>query len=269
MISICSRQAEEQVSLDQLQALVHHRRRVDRDLGAHVPVGMGDGLLGRRLFHLVEARCGTARPRRSGSSGRWRGDGAARGPGRWRCARCPRAAAPSRRLRVTRSPAQTSTSLFASATTAPRRAATRVGSRPAEPTIAAMTQSAGRFAASTTAAGPAAASIAVPASACFSVRYSPSWQTTSGPARHARIASAEFPARRPAPRRERFRVPGRRGRACSADRAGRTQNRDAARHRPKGYQPVIPSPPTQTDERHRRGRRELRRPDRTARRARE
>ena len=67
-------------------------------------------------------------------------------------------------------PAQTSASLLASATMAPRRAATSVDSRPAKPTTAAITHSAGRVAASTTASGPAAASIEVPARASFSAR---------------------------------------------------------------------------------------------------
>ena len=67
-------------------------------------------------------------------------------------------------------PAQTSASLLASATMAPRRAATRVGARPAKPTTAAITHSAGRAAASITASGPAAASIDVPASASLSAR---------------------------------------------------------------------------------------------------
>ena len=53
---------------------------------------------------------------------------------------------------------------------APRRAAQRVGASPAKPTIAAITHSAGRDAASVTASGPAAASIDVPVRASFSAR---------------------------------------------------------------------------------------------------
>ena len=55
----------------------------------------------------------------------------------------------------------------AAGTAAPRSAAASVGLRLAAPVIAAMTQSAGRCAASTTASGPAAASIRVPESSAF------------------------------------------------------------------------------------------------------
>jgi hypothetical protein len=67
--------------------------------------------------------------------------------------------------RSIRSPAQTRHSLLASATAAPRRTAASVGPSPAAPTIAAITQSAGRSAASISASSPAAASIPLPASA--------------------------------------------------------------------------------------------------------
>ncbi len=70
--------------------------------------------------------------------------------------------------RMKRLPAQTSTSLLAKATMRPWRTAARVGSRPAAPTIPAMTQSVGRSAASTTAARPQAVSIPLPESASFS-----------------------------------------------------------------------------------------------------
>ena len=53
-----------------------------------------------------------------------------------------------------RLPAQTSTSLLAKATMRPARTAARVGASPAAPTMPAITQSAGRSAASTTASGP-------------------------------------------------------------------------------------------------------------------
>ena len=39
------RQLEQMVRLDQLEALVHHRRRVDRNLRAHIPSRMSDRLL--------------------------------------------------------------------------------------------------------------------------------------------------------------------------------------------------------------------------------
>ena len=92
---------------------------------------------------------------------RWRGSST------WKMALCSEStgssAPPDSSIASIRSlPAQTSVSLLASATMAPRRAATRVDSRPAKPTTAAITHSAGRAAASMTAAGPAAASIEVP-----------------------------------------------------------------------------------------------------------
>ena len=60
--------------------------------------------------------------------------------------------------RMNRPPAQTRHSLLASATVAPRSMAASVGFNPTAPLIAAITQSAGRCAASTNAASPAAAS---------------------------------------------------------------------------------------------------------------
>ena len=65
-------------------------------------------------------------------------------------------------------PAQTRHSLLASATVAPRLAAASVGFSPTEPLTAAITQSAGRSAASTSAASPLAASMPVPESASLS-----------------------------------------------------------------------------------------------------
>ena len=40
--------------LDHLQALVQHRGRIDRDLAAHAPVGMGAGLRGRDVVQVFE-----------------------------------------------------------------------------------------------------------------------------------------------------------------------------------------------------------------------
>ena len=51
-LDLLRRQPEQQVRLDQLEALVHHGGRIDRDLGAHVPVGMGQRLLRRGLGHV-------------------------------------------------------------------------------------------------------------------------------------------------------------------------------------------------------------------------
>ncbi|MGY4240727.1 hypothetical protein ACVIIZ_002135 [Bradyrhizobium sp. USDA 4523] len=66
------------------------------------------------------------------------------------------------------SPAQTKHSLLASATVAPRSTAASAGFSPAAPLTAAITQSAGRAAASIIALSPAPHSVRVPASASFS-----------------------------------------------------------------------------------------------------
>ena len=66
-----------------------------------------------------------------------------------------------------KSPAQTRHSLFASATVAPRSTAASAGFNPAAPLTAAITQSAGRDAASIIALSPAPHSVRVPASASF------------------------------------------------------------------------------------------------------
>ena len=62
------RQAEQVMRLDQLEPLVHQRRRIDRDLRAHRPFGMRDRLLRRRRPQLLRRRgAGTARRWQSGS----------------------------------------------------------------------------------------------------------------------------------------------------------------------------------------------------------
>ena len=45
-------EVEKMVRLDDLEPLVHHGRRIDRDLGAHAPVGMRHRLLRRRILHF-------------------------------------------------------------------------------------------------------------------------------------------------------------------------------------------------------------------------
>ncbi len=91
----------------------------------------------------------------------------------WKIALCSESTgsriAPLRRTSsISSAPAQTRHSLVASATIAPRRIAVSVGPRPAAPTIAAMTQSAGREAASIRPASPQAVSMPLPASASHS-----------------------------------------------------------------------------------------------------
>ena len=43
-IKLFRRQSEQVVRLDQLEPLIHQSRRIDRDFGAHRPIGMRDGL---------------------------------------------------------------------------------------------------------------------------------------------------------------------------------------------------------------------------------
>ena len=57
--------AEEMMRLDQLEALVHERRRIDGDLGAHRPGRVRDRLLRRRLRDALR-RPGAERPARGG-----------------------------------------------------------------------------------------------------------------------------------------------------------------------------------------------------------
>ena len=71
-------------------------------------------------------------------------------------------------VRMNTSPAQTRHSLLASATVTPRSAAAIAGFSPAAPLIAAITQFAGRCAASIMALSPAPIAMPVPASAAFS-----------------------------------------------------------------------------------------------------
>ena len=69
---------------------------------------------------------------------------------------------------IIKAPAETSASLLAKATVFPASIAAIVEGNPAQPTIEAIVQSASRLAASTSASGPAAASMFVPASATLS-----------------------------------------------------------------------------------------------------
>ena len=159
------------IGLDQLEPLVHQGRRVDGDLAAHRPVGMAQRLLRRGAAPAAPgSRCGTARPMRSARCARWRPDRRLRSPGtppnapsRPAPARCPR----SRTASMNISPAHTRHSLLASATLRPCATAASVGLRPAAPMMPAITQSAGRMAASISAAAPAATSMPVPARRSF------------------------------------------------------------------------------------------------------
>ena len=95
-------------------------------------------------------------------------------------------------------PAQTRHSLFASATSAPRRTASIVGARPAAPTIADMTQSEGRAAASLSAEGPAPTSMFKPASASRAAVRLPGSATAAKRGFRRRHASTSASRLRPA-----------------------------------------------------------------------
>ena len=91
----------------------------------------------------------------------------------WNSALCSESAgrmqAPALAARsMKKSPAQTRHSLLASATVAPRSTAASAGFKPAAPDTAAISQSAGRSAASTMALSPAPLAMPVPASAARS-----------------------------------------------------------------------------------------------------
>ena len=68
-LDLLPRRTEEPMRLDDFEALVHHRRRIDRDLAAHAPARMGTGLLRGNAGKLAEwrgaeraARCGKQDP---------------------------------------------------------------------------------------------------------------------------------------------------------------------------------------------------------------
>ena len=134
--------AEEMVRLDQLEPLVHHGRRIDRDLGAHAPVRMRDRLLRASRGAIASNGRVAERPaaKRSGRCGRPRRgagledleDGVVLAVDRQERRAVPLDLVHERRRR------RPGTSLLARATMAPRRIAARVGARPAAPTIAAI-----------------------------------------------------------------------------------------------------------------------------------
>ena len=133
-----------------------------------------------------------------------------------------------------RLPAQTSTSLLAKATMRPRRIAARVGASPAAPTMPAITQSAGRSAASTSASRPARRLDP----AC---RRAPPSAPDSPPDRRPRQSARRAPRLFGQERRvavggqrldgERVAVAQQQIDGALPDRPGRAENRDAARPR--------------------------------------
>ncbi len=94
-------------------------------------------------------------------------------------------------------PAVTRLSLLASASVLPWRSARKPGTRPAAPTIALITQSAGRSAASAMASGPAAAATPDPASRSRSSARSEASAQTATSARNSRDISASRATLRP------------------------------------------------------------------------
>ena len=160
---------EERPRLDDLERLVEHRRAVDRDALAHVPVRVRPRLLRGRRRHarqrpLAERAAGGGEdqpvevaPRRVAEELE---EGAVLAVDRAAAAcRC------SAQVRRSSAPAQTRLSLLASARTPPWRASSSPGARPAAPTIADIPQSTGSAAAAHSASGPASARTPLPASA--------------------------------------------------------------------------------------------------------
>ena len=164
------------VRLDDLQALVGERRRVDRDLGAHRPGRVAERLLrGDRGERLGRPRRGTARPTRSGSSASTPAIALADEalpdrrvlrvdrpePGEragQRVARARSAATPRRSARasgMTRWPPATSVSLLAVATTLPARERGEDRARLTMPPVATTTRSTSSRVASSTSASTA------------------------------------------------------------------------------------------------------------------
>ena len=149
-------QREQMMRLDELEAFVHQRRGIDRDFG---PIDQVGCLSACSTVTLRIASSGQVRngPPEAVSTMR-RTSSRRPAPSAWKIALCSEStgstvapAAAARRMNS--APAQTRHSLLASATVAPRSAAASVGLRLVAPVIAAITQSAGRCAASTTAVG--------------------------------------------------------------------------------------------------------------------
>ncbi len=141
------RRAEEVVGLDHLEALVHQRRRVDRDLAAHRPRRVLRAPRSTVTPSSSAARAAAERPAGRGQRRAGR-PCPARSPAiSWCSAECSESTGMScapvaSASAVTSSPPTTSDSLLASARSIPSSAPTTSGPRPAEPTIALRTRSA-------------------------------------------------------------------------------------------------------------------------------
>ena len=236
--------AEQVVRLDQLEALVHQRGRVDRDLPAHVPGRVGERLL---AGHRVELACG---PRNGPAAGgehqpvdRARA-ARPRSAGRARSARSPRGAAGRPWPRRARSPARRpprGSPCWPAPGRCPRPARPPSGPSPAEPTSAFSTRSQSvSVISSTSPSGPARTS----AVECSAARAAASGSASAMPrTRRARgLLEQQLPARR-------------RGEAhhlelgvaldhverLGPDRAGRADYQDPA-HRPECRVSAYPRP---------------------------
>ena len=224
------RHAEEVVRLDDLEALVHQRGRIDGDLGAHRPVGVLERLL-RRDGGQVRGR-----PAAEGAAGAGEEellDGAARlravaglpAPARhWKSALCSlstgRISEPLRRAASsTNGPPATMLSLLASASVAPASSVAMVARSPAAPTMPLSTVS----------GAPAAAASAAARATSSRTPASPASTASSG-ARAARlgrglgVAQAHLASRRARRLLEqqidaRYRRPARRARSPERRRA--------------------------------------------------
>src|ERR1700733_5915732 len=136
--------AEKPPRLDDLEPLVHHRRRVDRDPAAHLPVRMREGLLRGNVGHAGQWRA-EERPD-AGSTSR-RASRCSPPRRHWCTALCSLSTGSSSRpaffaAAMTNSPAATSTSLFERAMIFPSLTASYVASSPTTPTAAETTMSA-------------------------------------------------------------------------------------------------------------------------------
>ena len=135
--------AEQVMGLDHLEALVHQRRRVDRDPPAHRP--RSDGRAPRPRSPR-RGRCGRGTARRRRSARAARPCPAPRPRSSWKSAECSESTGMIRApvasaSAVTSSPPTTRLSLLASARSMPSLSATIVGPSPAVPTIAFRTRS--------------------------------------------------------------------------------------------------------------------------------
>ena len=238
------------VRLDDLQALVRERRRVDRDLGAHRPGRVAEGLgRGRPRPGSPRRRRGTARPTRSGSARRRSPSTRRRATARWRSApsrsACSQAsglaygspgriaacaAARSRASGITRWPPATSVSLLAVATILPARSAARTGRRLTTPPVPTTTRStSSRVASRSSASGPPTRSVPAgrssPASAGAIAQGDRGRTKARGLLREQ--AGVRAGRERDDPECLRMRVEDLDG--LAADRAGRAEERDAAR----------------------------------------